>query len=107
MVIMDNKSWEEDDEAPSSVNRATRESGVKRVRSRQESSEEYDFPKAGKASVNENGQNGKFPIIILAREGSKPICSENPIKMATLIKKVFGDVSRVKKAQIWGLVNSL
>ena len=41
--------------------------------------------------------DGKFPIIISTLEGSKPLIFGNPIKMATLIGKEFGDVHCAKK----------
>ena len=80
----------DDDQAcPPRWVRDSRGSGTKRVKPVEESSDESEQCKGIKAQEE---PDDKFPIIISTLEGSKPLIFGNPIKLATLIWKEFGDV---------------
>ena len=73
-------------------------SGIgKRGRPRRESTEGSEPPQLVKAFSIPDEYHSKLLVIVLASDGFTPLSLDNPIKMATLINKEFGDVSRTKK----------
>ena len=74
--------------------RSSRGSGTKRVEPVEGSSDESEGCKGVKAQEE---PDDKFQIIISSLKGPKPSIFGNPLKLATLIWKEFGDVHSAKK----------
>ena len=89
---MINVSGEDDEDSSWSVNRTR-----KRGRLRWESTDESEPPKLVKAFSIPDEHHAKLLVIFSASDGSIPFSPANPMKMAALIKKEFGDVSSAKK----------
>ena len=83
----------DDDEGSSwRVNRTT-----KRGRPRRKSPEGSDIPKVVKGPSTPEEYDHKLMVIVSIFDGVTPLSPDNPIRMATLNNKEFGDVCSAKK----------
>ena len=69
----------------------------KRGRPWRESTDGSEPPKVVKGPSTPEEHDHKLMVIVLVFDGITPLSPDNPMKMATLLNKEFGDVSSAKK----------